>query len=111
MQPVVDLRIARETSAKYFSLQLRQLDLLIRHRVIRSCAGLLERDLIVLPAYVAQCHSSRGRKVTFIQRPLAAAFELGDAFAQVVPARDRRGISEVNVRFVARVQVRIAESR
>ncbi len=107
MQPVIDLGVTRESPAQYFALQLRQLDLLIGDGVVRSHAGLLECDLVVLPAEVAQRESARGREV--IERPMAAAFELGDPVAQVMPAGNRCRLREIDVRLVLCVDPGIAE--
>src|ERR1039457_402127 len=107
VQPVVHLRLARETPAKQLSLQLPQLDLLIRHRIIRRRTRPLNHNLSVLPADVAQRQSPRTGEL--LQRPVAAAFELGRTFAQVVSARNRGRLGEIDVSVIASVQVGIAE--
>src|SRR3984957_4207810 len=79
VQPVVNLWVAICSPAEHLRLQLRQLDLLIGYRIVGHGAGLLDHDLIVLPAQVAPYQRSSGGKI--IQRPVAAAFEFGWAFA------------------------------
>src|SRR3984957_6931070 len=106
VQPVVDLSVAGKASAQQLALQLPHLDLLVRYRVIRRCTGSLDRNLIVLPAHIAQRHSTRTGKV--IQRPVAVAPELGDTGAQVAPAGNRGDLCEIDMSFVVTIEARIA---
>ena len=107
MQPVVYLRVAAKISAKQLSLQLRQLDLIIRQRVFRCRASFLKRNLIVLPRYVAEHQSSRTSEL--LQRPVSAASKVGEPFSQIVPSGNRCSLRAIDVSFVACVQVRIVE--
>src|ERR1700727_3679710 len=107
MQPVVAPGTAAETSAEQLSLQFRQLNLLVGHRVVGESIDLLDYDLVVLPTHIAQGERARGCEV--VKRPMAASFEIGDTVAKIFAPYHCRGLLQVEVRVITRVQMRIAK--
>ena len=107
MQPVVNLGISGKGSAEQFALQLLKFELIFAQRIVRECVGVLENELLILPGEIF--HGDRTICREIAQRPVTIALEVGAAFAQFLPSRNRSRLTQIHMRLITRVDAWIAE--
>ncbi len=108
-QPLIEFGVTRDGTAENSGLQFREFELLAGDRVVGVQSGFRERDLIVLPAEIAESKQTVAGEP--IQGPLAVSLEFKQTGAQLAAAGDGRDFSEVELGLVRALKMRTAEVR